>query len=58
MSRPITPATSLDNLKQEAKRWYKALREGDPEAGARLRRRSAPYSTPLPASTGCRDGPR
>ena len=38
MSRPITPATSLDNLKQEAKRWHRALRAGDAEAAARLRR--------------------
>jgi hypothetical protein len=35
MSRPITPATSLDNLKQEARRWLNALRAGD--AGARAR---------------------
>lgn len=38
MSRPITPATTLDNLKQEARRWHKALRAGDADARARLRR--------------------
>ncbi|MGH9373523.1 MAG: hypothetical protein ACRD15_18535 [Vicinamibacterales bacterium] len=36
MSRKITPATSLDNLRREAKRWLKALRAGDPDARARL----------------------
>lgn len=38
MSRSITPATTLDNLKQEAKRWLKALRTGDTDARARFRR--------------------
>jgi hypothetical protein len=37
MPRPITPATSLDNLRKEAKRWLKALRDDDPEAVARFR---------------------
>ncbi|HEX6643432.1 MAG TPA: hypothetical protein VF037_02080 [Gemmatimonadales bacterium] len=37
MSRPITPATSLDTLKQEAKRWHRALRSGDADAWARFR---------------------
>src|SRR5262249_31220866 len=32
MPRKITPATTLDNLKKEAKRWLKALRENDAEA--------------------------
>jgi len=36
MPRTITPATSLDNLKKEAKRWLKALRGGDDEARARF----------------------
>jgi hypothetical protein len=38
MSRHITPGTTLDNLKREAKRWLKALREGVEEARARLHR--------------------
>src|SRR5437870_13892853 len=38
MPRTITSATSLDNLKKEAKRWLKALREGDAEARTRLGR--------------------
>ena len=38
MSRPLTSASSLDNLKNEAKRWLKALRATDPEARARLER--------------------
>ncbi|HVS64296.1 MAG TPA: hypothetical protein VMT85_12435 [Thermoanaerobaculia bacterium] len=38
MSREITPATSLGNLRKEAKRWLKALRDGDPDARARLAR--------------------
>src|SRR5438093_6387887 len=38
MSRQITSATSLDNLRKEAKRWLKALRDGDAEARARLER--------------------
>ena len=36
MSRPITPATSLDTLKKEARRWLNALASGDPSARARL----------------------
>jgi hypothetical protein len=38
MPREITPATSLENLKKEAKRWLRALRAGDSEARARLDR--------------------
>src|SRR5262245_20838770 len=38
MPRQITPSTSLDNLKKEAKRWLKALDAGDPDARARLER--------------------
>jgi hypothetical protein len=37
MSRKLTSAASLDNLKKEAKRWLKALRENDAAAGERLR---------------------
>ncbi|MGE0425455.1 MAG: ankyrin repeat domain-containing protein [Reyranellaceae bacterium] len=36
MSRALTPQSSLDSLKKEAKRWLKALRAGDAEARARL----------------------
>ena len=38
MPRKITPATSIANLKKEAKRWFGALRAQDPEAQARLER--------------------
>jgi ankyrin repeat protein len=38
MSRQLTPQSSLDNLKREAKRWLKALRASDSEARARLER--------------------
>jgi uncharacterized protein len=38
MSRKLTPKSNLDNLKKEAKRWLKALRENDGEARARLER--------------------
>ena len=36
MSRKLTPQSSLENLKREAKRWLKALRDGDPNARTRL----------------------
>ena len=35
MPRSISPKTSLDSLKKEAKRWLKALRAGDPAARQR-----------------------
>ena len=38
MSRHLTPRSSLDNLRREAKRWLAALRSGDPDAIARFRR--------------------
>ena len=38
MARQLTPSSSLENLKREAKRWLKALRESDQEARARLKR--------------------
>ena len=38
MSRPLTAATTLDNLKKEAKRWLRALRAHDEQARARLDR--------------------
>jgi uncharacterized protein len=36
MSRTLTPDSSLETLKKEAKRWLKALRAGDAEARGRL----------------------
>jgi len=38
MFRPVTPRTTLDNLRKEAKAWLKALRLGDSAARARLSR--------------------
>lgn len=38
MSRELTPRSSLETLRKEAKRWLRALRENDAEAFARLRR--------------------
>lgn len=38
MPRRITPATSLDNLRKEAKRWLQELRAGNPDARARFER--------------------
>jgi len=38
MSRQVTPQTTLDNLKREAKRWLKALRENVTDARSRLDR--------------------
>jgi len=38
MSASLTPATSVDTLKKEAKRWLKALRASDPDARSRLER--------------------
>src|SRR5688572_13363950 len=38
MSRKLTPHSSLENLKREAKRWLSALREGDADARGRLER--------------------
>jgi uncharacterized protein len=37
-SRQLTSTSSLDNLKREAKRWLKALRDNDEQARARLSR--------------------
>jgi ankyrin repeat protein len=49
--RPLTPATSVEDLRKEAKRWLKALRAHDPEARARLLR-AWPHAPPSP---GLRD---
>ena len=38
MSRQVTPQTTLDNLKREAKRWLKALRANVADARVRLDR--------------------
>ena len=45
MPRKLTSATTLDNLKKEAKRWLKALRENDPEARER-------FQTAYPGAAG------
>jgi len=37
MQRKLTTTATLDNLRREAKRWLKALREGEPEAQERFR---------------------
>ena len=36
MSRELTPATRIETLRKEAKRWLKALRAADPAARGRL----------------------
>ncbi len=38
MSDELSPPTTLEGLRKQAKRWHKALRAGDPSALARLRR--------------------
>jgi hypothetical protein len=38
MQRKLTPATTLDNLRREARRWLKALRENDANARERFER--------------------
>ncbi len=38
MVRKLTPRSSVENLRKEAKRWLKALRENDEAARARLHR--------------------
>ncbi|HKV51836.1 MAG TPA: ankyrin repeat domain-containing protein [Gemmatimonadaceae bacterium] len=45
MDRKLTPQSSLETLKREAKRWLRALRENDPDARARLAR-SHPQAPP------------
>jgi uncharacterized protein len=51
MDRRLTSATTLENLKKEAKRWLKAIRAGDGEARDRLRR----AHPDAPAEPGLRD---
>jgi uncharacterized protein len=38
MTRRLTAASTLDNLKKEARRWLRALRSGDRRARVRLDR--------------------
>ena len=68
MPRQITPRTTLENLKREAKRWLKAL-HANAASGARPSparifpthppvRPYATFSTRWPWSTGSPDGPR
>ena len=49
--RRITPRTTFDNLKKEAKRWLRELRSNDAEARARFER----ASPNAPANPGLRD---
>jgi uncharacterized protein len=51
MSRTLTPDSSLETLKKEAKRWLKALRVGDAEARGRL----VAVTPAAPANPGLRD---
>lgn len=51
MSRKLTPATSLDILRREAKRWLKAIRVGDAAARARL----TAITPQAPSDPGLRD---
>lgn len=51
MSRSLTPESSLELLKKEAKRWLKALRAGDAEA----RRRLVAAIPAAPVDPGLRD---
>lgn len=45
MQRKLTSATTLDNLRREAKRWLKALREDNPEARERFERANPKHTT-------------
>ena len=51
MSRQLTTASTLENLKREAKRWLKALRANDDAARTRLLR----ANPTAPAQPGLRD---
>ena len=51
MSRTLTPESSLETLKKEAKRWLKALRAGDDPAWSRL----AAITPAAPANPSLRD---
>ena len=54
MSRELTPRSSIEGLRKEAKRWLRALRENDAEAIARLRR-ACPDALDSPHALGIRD---
>jgi hypothetical protein len=51
MSRTLTPDSNLETLKKEAKRWLKALRDGDAAAHHRL----VAVTPAAPANPGLRD---
>ena len=51
MARPLTPGTSVEHLRKEAKRWLKALRARDSDARDRL----ALAWPDAPAAPGLRD---
>ncbi|WP_189338364.1 ankyrin repeat domain-containing protein [Sphingobium sp. SCG-1] len=51
MTRVLTPRTSVETLRKEAKRWLKALRAAEPDARRRLT--AAGYAAP--AEPGLRD---
>ena len=51
MPRPLSPGTTVEDLRKEAKRWLKALRATDPDARERLAR-AWPEA---PSSPGLRD---
>lgn len=51
MSRRLTPDSSLETLRKEARRWLKALRAGDPAARQRL----VAALPAAPATPGLRD---
>jgi hypothetical protein len=51
MSDKPSRRRSLESLRKEAKRWFEALRQADPEARARLRR----ANPPAPATPTLRD---
>src|SRR5690242_18067973 len=44
MQRKLTSATTLDNLRREAKRWLKALRQGETDARERFGRASPKHT--------------
>ena len=46
MSRKLTPQSSLENLKREAKRWLKAIQSGDDAARARFAKALPNHSAP------------
>ncbi len=55
MPRHISPKTTLENLKREAKRWLSTLREHTGEAAAQARVRLERSNPGAPSSPGLRD---